>query len=125
MKHLKLYENKSDNIRCTIDIRFLSKNEIIQLCNNLIKFFPDYDFNDRFLEIANNNANYTQWLSDYSHIELSKIYTYFEAGEYDPKYYFSQSGTLPIKGEIFLNATSEKELIENINLYITANKYNL
>ena len=125
MKYLKTYEKHSDDIRCTIDIRFLTKDEIIQICNNIINILPDYLFNTRFIEIANNNRDFVKWLSDYSHIELSKTYTYFEAGEYDEKYYFSHSGTLPIDGKVFLNATTKDELIENINIYKNSKKYNL
>lgn len=42
MKYLKTYEKHSDDIRCTIDIRFLTKDEIIQICNNIINILPDY-----------------------------------------------------------------------------------
>ena len=117
MKIKRFNESLNDELRCTIDIRFLTTEEIIKLCKNIIKIFSNYSFSEIYMEIANENPKYIRWLSDYSHIELSSFYTFFEAGEYDPIYYFSHSGTKPIDGKIFLNSNTKEELIENIELY--------
>ena len=118
----KIFKNSDiSNLRCTIDIRFLSVDEIVRLSQSLVRLFPDYGFNVRFLEISKNNPDYVKWLGDYTHIELARYHTWFEGGEYDSKYYFSHSGTIPVDGSVFLDSKN----LEEVEAKISAKKYNL
>lgn len=125
MKYIKSYETIGigDKFKCTIDIEKLTKNNILKICKNLMKFFPSYHFSQNIRDAADINPIYIKLtVKEYKYINLSQLYTFFEKQLDSP----ADNDDYPIvDGNIFLKAKSKEELMQNIELYLSSNKYNL
>jgi len=136
MKYIKQFEKKINfteeygkeyywlnYLECDIDIQNMTEYEISTICSKIVKWFPNYRFNSDIIDLSNTDPKYLKIdLKQKNYICLSRIYSFFDEKTFTVRDSIKYT---TIDGHIFLNSNSKDDLIKNIDIYLSSNKYNL